>query len=129
MRTRVSQAISPRRLRPHSILVSALALSALTSAAFAQPSPPSGSPGAPPAQPNREVVVPAPQVGPAPERPADPRTIQQRDRDRRAFERCVLRARARDDDNAPYNPLAPDPVELCRQKTSMLSGAAAPTRR
>lgn len=110
-------------------ILSALALSALASTAIAQPAPAGSTTGAPPAQPSREVVVPAPEVAPAPVRPADPRSIQQRARDRRAFERCLLRARARDDDNAPYNPLAPDPVEICRQKTSMPSGTAAPNRR
>jgi hypothetical protein len=90
----------------------------------------------PPAQPDPapqtesdgvEVIAPPQDLPKA--QPADPRTLQQRARDRRAFERCVLRAQSRSDDAGAYNPLAPDPVELCRQRTSMQTQASVPTSR
>jgi hypothetical protein len=74
-----------------------------------------------------DVVAPPPELPKT--QPADPRTIRQQIADRRAFERCLLRAQARQEDATAYNPLAPEPAELCRQRTSMRSPASAPSNR
>jgi hypothetical protein len=85
-------------------------------------------PAAPPAEePGVDVVAPTPDLPKA--QPADPRTIQQRASDRRAFERCLLRAQSASDDSGGYNPLRPDPVELCRQRTGMRTQDSLTTKR
>lgn len=106
-------------------VLAALALSALTGAAVAQ----TQQPQPPPQSRNDAVVVPAPEYQRPQNRAPDPRTIEQQRRDRRSFERCLLRAQARETEERHYNPLRPDAAEVCRQRTRMWDENTAPQPR
>lgn len=59
----------------------------------------------------------------------DPRTPDQRRRDARAYDRCVVKAQNRQSDNARANPVGADPEEACRARLGMSSRDSIPDSR
>lgn len=59
----------------------------------------------------------------------DPRTPDQRRRDARAYDRCVMRAQAKQSDNDRANPVGADPEEACRSRLGMSSRDSIPDSR
>ena len=75
------------------------------------------------------VTVPGTLERPAPSPDGDPRTPQQRTRDRRAFDKCVSRVQDRLEDSIGANPVMDSPEDYCSRRMGMKDRNAVPASR
>lgn len=110
----------------HLAICMAVGAACLVGAALAQPVP-----DAPPAaDASDDVAVPAPQrPDTAAQKLADARSADQKRRDDRAFQRCLLAMQERQSRSTSFDPWQEDPLTACQKRTSMQNGAAVPTAR
>ncbi|MGE3143215.1 MAG: hypothetical protein AB7L65_07820 [Hyphomonadaceae bacterium] len=86
-------------------------------------------PEPPPAPPRAgDVVVPSARERPVPAPQADPRSVNERMADIRAWDQCVLRVQSQGESN-PMRPTLSDPEELCSRSLGMSSRTAVPNSR
>lgn len=77
--------------------------------------------------PDDDVVVPG-QVRPLPQPPGDPRTSEERIRDIRAWDQCVMQVQGAFDAD-PMSPQLTTPEEYCAQSLGMADRTAVPVGR
>jgi hypothetical protein len=76
-----------------------------------------------------EIVVPGTSEKEVELPQGDVRSAFQRSRDRARFDRCVMRASARENDDPGANPVASSPEEYCSQRLGMRDRNSPPDRR